>query len=204
MPKDAIIHWITQYGYGGIFSLLMLGIAGLPVPDETLLTLVGFLIFKGDLQVVPAIGAAFSGSVCGITLSYVLGRTGGVYLVKRYGHLLHITPQGLKRVLGWFERVGRWALVCGYFIPGVRHLTAYVAGMSRLPYPIFAVFAYVGAGMWSFTFIAAGYLLAEEWERLVGMIHTGTLIAFGLAITSFLLYCMGRWMKQRRSGIPPG
>ena len=69
MIKKTIFHFIQHYGYAGIFSSLMLGIAGLPIPDETILSFVGYLIYKGHLQLFPALTAAFFGSVSGITLS---------------------------------------------------------------------------------------------------------------------------------------
>ena len=74
---EFVQHWIGQYGYFGIFALLVLGIVGLPVPDETLLTLVGYLLYRGKLNLAPALAAVLLGSVCGITISYLLGRTTG-------------------------------------------------------------------------------------------------------------------------------
>ena len=67
---DLAFTWITHYGYAAIFLLLMLGIVGLPVPDEALLTFVGYLSFKGDLQFVASLLTAFLGTACGITVSY--------------------------------------------------------------------------------------------------------------------------------------
>ncbi len=46
--EHQVLEWITQYGYLAIFCLLMFGIVGLPVPDETLLTFSGYLIYKGS------------------------------------------------------------------------------------------------------------------------------------------------------------
>jgi membrane protein DedA with SNARE-associated domain len=45
---DVIFSWIAQYGYVALLGLLMLGIVGLPIPDETLLTFAGYLVFKQD------------------------------------------------------------------------------------------------------------------------------------------------------------
>ena len=42
--QETAFHWISQHGYVGIFSLLVFGIIGLPVPDEWLLTFSGYLI----------------------------------------------------------------------------------------------------------------------------------------------------------------
>ncbi|MBA2251795.1 MAG: DedA family protein, partial [Nitrospirales bacterium] len=44
---DQAFAWIADYGYVAIFGLLVLGIVGLPVPDEALLTFVGYLSFQG-------------------------------------------------------------------------------------------------------------------------------------------------------------
>src|SRR3974377_1168558 len=121
---EVITHWIGQYGYFGIFSLLMLGIVGLPVPDETLLTFAGFMVYKQELLPIPQFFAAFLGSICGITISYGLGRSLGFLMIHRYGGALHITQERMDRVHDWFGRVGAWGLLLGYFLPGVRHLTA--------------------------------------------------------------------------------
>src|SRR6516225_10416948 len=72
--RDAAFQWIAQHGYAGIFSLLVFGIVGLPVPDEWLLTFSGYLVYKRTLLFLPTFGAAFLGSACGITVSYLLGR----------------------------------------------------------------------------------------------------------------------------------
>jgi len=64
-----------SYGYAAIFSLLVFGIVGLPVPDEWLMTFAGYLVYKRHLHLLPTYAAASLGSMCGITVSYVLGRS---------------------------------------------------------------------------------------------------------------------------------
>src|SRR5215831_17588070 len=169
--REAALHWVTQHGYVGIFSLLFLGIVGLPIPDEWLLTLSGYLIFKQTFKPVPTIAAAFLGSASGITVSYILGRTFGTYLLVHYGSRFGISHNDVDRVHRWFHRIGHWALTFGYFVPGVRHLTAYVAGATELEIPEFAFFAYSGALMWSLTFISAGYYFGEEWSKWSESLH---------------------------------
>lgn len=197
MLTAAIMHWIAQHGYAGIFTLLMLGILGLPVPDETLLVFVGYLVFKSKLSFFPALASAFAGSVYGITLSYGLGRTGGVALVKKYGRFLHITEAKLTMVHNWLERIGKWALVCGYFIPGVRHFTAVVAGVSKMNYSLFALFAYGGALLWSSTFIVLGYFFGREWAHTSTAFHHVLMILFGVAGAGFAFYHFVRWYRNR-------
>jgi membrane protein DedA with SNARE-associated domain len=168
---EAILHWIAAYGLGAIFVLLMLGVFGLPVPDETLLTLTGVLVGQGRLGFPSSWFVAATGSMCGITLSYVLGRTGGRALIVHYGSRLHLTPQRVGRVERWMAHSGRWALALGYFVPGVRHVTAVVAGSSELPLSIFASAAYPGAAVWSLTFILLGWYVGDRWEEVLAIVH---------------------------------
>jgi membrane protein DedA with SNARE-associated domain len=181
---EIAFDWITRHGYAGIFSLLVFGIVGLPVPDEWLLTFSGYLVFRHTLHFIPTLLAAFLGSACGITISYALGRLFDTYVIIKYGSVLHITPQRMSRVHRWFERRGRWTLLIGYFIPGVRHLTGYVAGASELPLASFMLFAYTGAFCWATTFTMLGYFLGEEWSRVLGTLHQTKLwvIAAGIAV----------------------
>ncbi|MGH7257386.1 MAG: DedA family protein [Nitrospiraceae bacterium] len=192
---DAGFEWIARYGYGGIFLLLMLGIVGLPVPDEALLTFVGYLSFKGELAFVPSLAAAFLGSSTGISLSYGIGWFAGSQVVTKLGPVLHLSPEHLAQGQTWVQRWGKYALLFAYFVPGVRHLVALLAGAAKLPLNVFARFAYCGALLWSTTFIAVGYGLGEEWERLSPMVHRTVII---VAVTVLLALIVGLLIMRRR------
>jgi membrane protein DedA with SNARE-associated domain len=194
--EATVLQWISQYGYAGIVLLMMFGIIGVPIPDEVLLTFSGYLVFKGELSFAPTIASAFSGSICGITVSYLLGRTGGRYLAGRYGSWFHITKKELERVHDWLERSGRWGIFFGYFVPGLRHLTALVAGTSRLRYPIFAAFAYAGGLLWSTSFITAGFFLGKEWRKVSPAAHRWGLLALGTGV-GIVAVCW-LWREARR------
>jgi membrane protein DedA with SNARE-associated domain len=194
--QQAALEWIARHGYVGIFSLLVFGIVGLPVPDEWLLTFSGYLVFRQTLDFVPTVVAAFLGSSCGISISYVLGRGLGTYVLEKYGRFVHLTHQHLDQVRDWFSRLGRWTLVFGYFIPGVRHLTAYVAGASHLRFDRFAVFAYCGAMLWVLTFIGAGYVLGEQWNRFSDRLSNDSLIAFAVVAALIGVYVAIEWRRK--------
>src|SRR4030042_4325094 len=104
------------YKYWAIYSLLMFGIIGLPVPDEVLLTFVGYLLHRGDLSFMPAVAAALLGSITGISISYVLGRTGALRIIKKYSRFFRITPEKLDALHEWFNRNGKWTLIIGYYM----------------------------------------------------------------------------------------
>lgn len=194
-----LTNWLTQYGSFALFVLLMLGIFALPIPDETLMVVAGILLSKGQLYLVPTAIAAFAGACLGITISYLIGKTAGAYLIKKIGPWVGITALRMQRVHDWFERVGRWALLIGYFIPGVRHLTGYAAGVTLLEYRHFALFSYTGAGIWVSTFLSIGYFLGNKWEHIENTLqeywYELALVALGIAgCVSFFL-----WLRMWRN-----
>ena len=196
MEQD-VLAWIAQYGYLAIFCLLMMGIVGLPVPDETLLTFAGYLVYRGHLSLAPAYFTALAGSLCGISLSYTLGRVFGLPLVHRFGRYIHVSEEDVGKAHAWFRRVGHWGLTFGYFIPGVRRLTAYAAGMSALEPAQFALFAYPGGAMWVATFVGLGMALGERWHAVEANIHRYLLWAVLAAAAAGTGYWL--WRSRRRN-----
>ncbi len=198
---ESAFTWISSYGYVAIFGLLMLGIVGLPVPDEALLTFVGYLNFRGELMLAPSIVSAFLGSACGISLSYTLGRLAGPALLTKFSGRLHINQEHIAKAQQWVQRWGKYTLLIAYFVPGVRHLAALMTGVSKLPLGTFMRFAYAGALLWSGTFITIGYWLGEEWNRLSPTLHR-SLLLFGLAIGLLLIAGLALLRKRSRTGEP--
>jgi membrane protein DedA with SNARE-associated domain len=168
---DGILAWVVAHGYGVIFLLLVGGVVGLPIPDETLLVGCGALIGRGTLHPLPAFFSALAGSWCGISLSYTIGRTLGAGAVTRYGKYLHLTEARMVRVHQWFDRIGHWALFVGYFFAGVRHFTALTAGISKLKFPSFVVYAWSGGAVWVATFLTLGYYLGDNWKQIAELLH---------------------------------
>ena len=197
MPAH-FLHWITTYGVVAIAVLLMLGVFGLPVPDETLLTFAGVLVHEGRLPFASTWAAAAFGSMCGITLSYGLGRGFGPAAVAHFGAWFHVRPQDLGRVERWLERSGKWSLTFGYFVPGLRHLTALVAGASQLPTNVFAAYAYSGAVLWSMTFITLGLMVGDRWEAALRAVHRHVLVIVAVGAVGLAIYVATHAAARRR------
>lgn len=193
---DLMVEWITHYGYAAIFLLLVLGIVGVPVPDEALLTFVGYLIFKGDLHAAPALGAAFLGSASWISASYGLGRFLGLRVLS-HGRFLHRGHDRLAEASDWVRRRGKYVLPVAYFIPGVRHVAAIVAGSSGMTFAVFFAFASAGALLWSATFIGVGYVLGAEWVHLWATIHRAMIVIAPAAVLIIAVVSVVLWKKRR-------
>ena len=159
---------ISQYSYLGIFFSLGLGIIGLPIPDETLMVFVGFLAFQNKINYPLAIITAFIGTSCGVTVSYFIGRLSDKLILKKYSDKLHINPEHFQNAEEFYRKYGESILFIGYFIPGVKHLTAIFSGISYMPFRTFAIYAYGGALLWTIVFINLGYFLGDGWHHFTG------------------------------------
>lgn len=188
--------WLAQYGSFALFGLLALGILALPVPEETLMVVAGSLMANGDLHFVPTVAAAYLGAITGISMSYGLGRIAGSYLIAKYGD--RIGRERIEQVHDWFERYGKWTLCFGYFVPGVRHFTGFVAGVTVLPYHEFALFAYTGAIAWVSTFLFGGYFVGKHVFTLFEVLEgfTDELITAAIIIVAVYLW----WTIRKFTG----
>ena len=192
---EHVSQFISQYGYFAIFALLMLGIVGPLIPDDTVLVLSGIAVHEGRLEPGITIGVAFAGSVCGITMSYLVGRTGAIFALRRIPILDRSIDDHLPRVHRWFEQYGKWTLFFGYFIAGVRHFTALGAGVGKLRFRTFAIYAYPGGLIWVISFIAIGYYLGEGWEAVARRLNWSTAaIAAAVVVIAALVW----WTRRRR------
>lgn len=196
-----LIDLITHYGYAALFGLLMFGIIGVPVPDELLLLYAGYNVSMNRMAFIPTISAGVFGAVCGITVSYLIGRFIGLPVIHKFGRLLHITDENFQKAHYWFEHWGKWTLTFGYFIPAVRHFTAVVAGTSKLAWRNFAIFAYSGALIWASVFVLTGFLLGPETLKLANVLQrdlTMFSIVTLLSVTFvlFVRYYLVQWKKD--------
>ncbi|HLW78643.1 MAG TPA: DedA family protein, partial [Terriglobia bacterium] len=153
---------------------------------------------RGTLHPAWTLATAMLGSWCGISLSYWIGRTLGLGVVQRFGKYLHLDETRLYRVHRWFEHSGHWALFGGYYIAGVRHLTAIIAGASQLRFGTFVLFAWSGGVCWAAAFLTLGYFIGEDWRRIAQVVDRYLLYGSIVVIAVVLLYFL---VRKRRGAL---
>jgi membrane protein DedA with SNARE-associated domain len=179
-----LVELLVRHGAPVLFLAQTFGIFGLPIPDELLLTAAGALVQKSQLSAPATFVAAVGGCLTGITLSYALGRRIGFPVLQRR---LRVHPETFARAQRWFERFGGWLLTFGYFIPGVRHVTAIAAGTAGLDFPHFSRYAYPGGVFWCTFFLALGYYLGDRWREIVPFTHAHLAMVALIAVVALLV-----------------
>lgn len=195
--QEVALHLIEQYGYFGLFISMALGIIGLPIPDETILTFAGYLVSQKDLLLIPTIISSFLGSISGISISFILGRTLGIKLLIKRSRYFHITESRLDKTKKWLEGYGSWVFLFGYFILGIRHLTAIIAGSTKTKYSKFAFFAYLGGFLWSLTFVLLGYSVGKKWMVIIEQVHNHLLLIAFIVLILLIIYFIVKTKSER-------
>ncbi|WP_379160867.1 bifunctional DedA family/phosphatase PAP2 family protein [Paenibacillus sp. sgz5001063] len=191
----SITTWLEQYGYALIFTALFLEMLALPLPGEMMMSYTGLFVFEGKLNFVLSIITASAGVTAGISLSYWIGYRLGQPFLQKHGHRVHLGEEQLGRMNVWFEKYGDKLLFIAYFIPGVRHITGYFCGATRMPFRKYAVYAYSGAIFWVSLFITLGRILGPKWEVYHQSVNRYMII---FAIASLLLTVMIYVLKKYR------
>lgn len=160
------IDVISAIGYLGVFLLMVMESMVIPIPSELILPFAGFLISRGDFTFTSVIIAGSLGSIVGSLISYYMGKYGGNAFVIKYGKYVLLDVEDLKKAERWFEKRGEYTIFISRFIPVVRHLISIPAGIGKMDIKRFCLYTIVGASMWNFILVYAGYLLGEHWDKI--------------------------------------
>lgn len=194
---DLLMH----YGYLGLILALAGGVVGLPVPDEVLLTFVGYNVSRGHMTYLAALASGYAGAFLGITISYILGLKLGLPALRKWGPRLRITEDNIHRTHTLFDKYGPIVLMVGYYLPGVRHLSAYFAGISSMSFRKFCFYAYAGALIWVSLFITLGIKLGDHWSYVESCIHQYGiyLLLFSIFFIPFMIIYLQSTKKSKQS-----
>ena len=161
-----LLNLFVQHGYAIVFGAILLDNAGLPIPGELLLVIFGALAAKGDLDPVLGLLVASAAAMSGDGIGYWLGRLSGERILRAYCRLTLGSGQCVRKAVGYYQLHGRATVVFGRFVMGVRAFLSPLAGSAGMPFPQFLFFDALGALVWSGLFIAVGYSLGWDPERV--------------------------------------
>jgi len=161
MNVDAISYYINVYGYIIIFIFLFFGIVGIPAPEESLLFFLGVLILHNQLSFILTVLFSVLGAFIGMLTAYACGTYLGKPFISKFGKYIGITEQRLENVKSRYADNVNRSIILGFFLPGIRQINPYFAGITKIPFLKFVVLSLIGAIIWTVPFIAGGYYLGK-------------------------------------------
>jgi membrane protein DedA with SNARE-associated domain len=140
--------------------------------------------------------AATIGAGVGSLAGYLIGAWGGRPLLDRYGRYIHIHPDDLDRADAWFARYGGWAVFLARFVPLLRALINYPAGVARMPIGRFLLFSILGSIPWNLALVTAGWVLGENYEALYSAIRPFEILIYVVVVVA-IAFILVRWARGR-------
>ncbi len=183
-----IIHVINQLGYAGVFVLMAIESACVPLPSEVIMPFSGYLATKGvfNLWLVAFVGAI--GCVAGSLIVYLVSAWGGRPFLERYGPYLLISRHDLDSADRLFKRHGDLIIFIGRMLPVVRGYISIPAGIARMSLWRFNLYTFVGSFLWCLLLAWVGVKLGEHWDTIGGLFHRFNLAIVALLIAGFIWY----------------
>ena len=189
-----------------VFLLAWLEYVFPPVPGDSTMLLACFLAGAGALPKAPTYGACFFGSVAGALTAYAAGaRLGRSYFFLRS----EWAAGELRKFERGLERFGARLLAVNRFLPGVRAVFLYGAGIGRLPLRQVAIYSTLGNGLWVALLAWGGTRLGSSWEEVQRVfsryaLGIGAVLAIYVAIGYVRARRRARAARAARHAAKPG
>ena len=200
---DWIIQTISNWGYVGIFLVMLAESIFPPIPSELIIPFAGFAAANGDLNFFGVLAAATIGAVVGMLPWYFAGRLFGLdrvrWLADRYGRLLTMNAEEIDTAVGFFRRFGPIIVLFGRLLPIIRTLISIPAGLARMPLPIFLLASTAGALIWNTVLTLTGYILHEHYEVIEVVLDPLSYLVIA-AVVLLYLYRLITWRPSKQAG----
>jgi membrane protein DedA with SNARE-associated domain len=138
------------------------------------------------------------GCTIGSIFSYWLGAWGGRPLVERYGRYILVYEEDLDKADHWFARWGDWTAFLSRLLPIVRTFISFPAGVTRMNFPRFTFFSFVGSFIWCGLLALGGFFLGEHWEQLRAIMRPFDIPIAIVLVAAFSYYVYHHIQKGRK------
>ena len=156
-------HVVRDLGLPGVFVLMLLESACIPIPSEATMLFAGFNVSTGHHTILTITVAGVLGNLVGSWIAYGVGYYGRVGLLERRGRVLRITPEHLAWADRWFARWGAPAVFFSRLLPIIRTFISLPAGVARMPFWRFTGLTLAGCVPWVLALAIIGDQVGHRW-----------------------------------------
>jgi membrane protein DedA with SNARE-associated domain len=199
---DAAVDVIDALGYAGVFFLMLLESACIPVPSEAIMLFAGFNVHEGDMTLFGIVAAGVLGNVVGSWAAYAAGYYGRLELLEK-NRLIHINRKHLEWADNWFERHGDATVFFTRMLPIIRTFISLPAGVARMPFWRFTALTLAGCVPWVLMLGLIGREVGERWEEWRDYLHYGDYVVIA-AILAGIVYLLIRRRRERTRAAEAG
>ena len=195
---------MDQFGYFGVFLLIMIENVFPPIPSEVILTFGGFMTTYSDMTRMGVIIAATAGSIIGAMILYSIGLFLDVArlekIVDRWGGVLRLTRKDIRKADAWFDKYGPWTVLLCRLVPLIRSLISIPAGMSNMNFPLFILLTTIGSLIWNTALVMIGAAVGDNWQSIVHYMDIYSNVAYALLAIGGIVSCFW-YIRFRRKRV---
>jgi len=172
---DALARFATDavdaMGLGGVFVLMLLESACIPIPSEATMLFAGFNVSEGHYSLFLATAVGVAGNVVGSWIAYAVGYYGRIDILEKHGRKVGIRMHHLEAADRWFERHGDATVFFTRMLPIVRTFISLPAGVARMPFWRFTAFTLAGCIPWVLLLTFIGQQAGSRWDDWKDSLH---------------------------------
>jgi membrane protein DedA with SNARE-associated domain len=165
------VNVVGDLGLWGVFILMLVESACIPVPSEATMLFAGFNVHRGEYSLFAVTMVGSVANLVGSWIAYAVGYYGRVDILEKHGKKLHIKPSYLQWADRWFERHGDATVFFTRMLPIIRTFISLPAGVARMPFWRFSVLTFLGCVPWVLLLTFIGQQAAEEWTGWKDNLH---------------------------------
>jgi membrane protein DedA with SNARE-associated domain len=197
---DPIVQFATNVvadlGLPGVFILMVLESACIPIPSEATMLFAGFNVSEGHYSLLAVTLIGTLANLTGSWVAYAVGYYGRVDLIEKHGHRLFIKPHHLHAADRWFERHGDATVFFTRMMPIVRTFISLPAGVARMPFLRFSVLTVLGCLPWVFSLAFIGKQVGANWTDWKDSLHYVDYAVVAVVVIAIAFLAV----KRRRGG----
>lgn len=163
---DFVISIISGLGYPGIFLLMILESALIPIPSEIIMPFSGFLVSNGTFDPISVVLAGTFGNLVGSILTYYLGIKAGRAFILKYGKYILFKKSHLEFTEELFEKYGDKISFFCRLLPAVRTYISLPCGVGKANFVKFSIYTFLGSLIWNSMLTYVGILLGNNWKNI--------------------------------------
>jgi len=157
---------MKQMGYLGLFILMILESALLPVPSEIIMPFAGYLVYLGHFDFTLVVILSSLANLVGSWFGYLIGIKIGRKLVLKYGKYLLIRKEHVELAEKWMKKHGSKVILASRNMPAIRTVIPLPSGILRVNFLKFSIYTFIGSIPWNFFLTYIGYILGEKWYEI--------------------------------------
>jgi membrane protein DedA with SNARE-associated domain len=168
---EVAVDVVDALGLPGVFILMLLESACIPVPSEATMLFAGFNVSRGEYSLFAATAVGSVANLVGSWIAYWIGYAGRVDVLEKHGRKLHIKQSHLAWADRWFERHGDATVFFTRMLPIIRTFISLPAGVARMPFWRFSLLTLAGCVPWVLMLTWIGRQAGDRWEQWKDNLH---------------------------------